>query len=68
MKCIQAIKDTKHSKAGDIKRLSDSEARSKVDMGNWKFVPKSEWKSATRKISTDQILKEHQQSETAKSK
>ena len=58
MKCIQAIKETKYSKVGDIKRVSDQEAKEKVDTKYWKFIPKSEWKG-TKKISTDQILKEH---------
>jgi hypothetical protein len=57
MKCIQAIRETKSSKVGDVKRVSDLEANEKVDTRYWKFVPKSEWKG-TRKISTDQILKE----------
>ena len=58
MKCIQAIKETKYSKVGDIKRVSDQEANEKVDTKYWKFIPKSEWKG-TKKISTDQILKGH---------
>jgi hypothetical protein len=58
MKCIQAIRETKHTKIGDIRRVSDLEANEKVDTKYWKFVAKSEWKG-TRKISTDQILKEH---------
>jgi hypothetical protein len=58
MKCIQAIRETKYSKVGDIKRVSDSEANEKVDTKYWKFIPKSELKG-TKKISTDQILKEH---------
>jgi hypothetical protein len=57
MKCIQAIRETKHTNVGDIKRVSDLEANEKVDTKYWKFVPKSAWKG-TRKISTDQILKE----------
>jgi hypothetical protein len=67
MKCIQAIRETKYAKVGDIKRVSDAEANEKVDTKYWKFVPKSEWKG-TRKISTDQMLKEHAVSEETKSK
>ena len=58
MKCIQAVRETKYAKVGDIKRVSDIEANEKVYTKYWKFVPKSEWKG-TRKISTDQMLKEH---------
>lgn len=49
MKCIQAIKEGKYSTIGEIKRLEDKEANQRVDTGYWKFIPKSEWKSATRK-------------------
>lgn len=67
MKCIQAIRETKYAKVGDIKRVSDVEANEKVDTKYWKFVSKSEWKN-TRKISTDQMLKEHAVNEETKSK
>ena len=49
MKCIKAIKATKYSAVGDIKRVTEIEANEKVDTGYWKFVPKMEWKEATRK-------------------
>lgn len=55
MKCIQAIKETKYAKVGDIKRVSDTEANEKVDTKYWKFIPKSEWKSSTK--STNQETK-----------
>lgn len=67
MKCIQAIKETKYAKVGDIKRVSDTEANEKVDTKYWKFIPKSEWKG-TRKISTDQMLKEHAATEETTNK
>ena len=42
MKCIKNIK------TGDIQRVDDFQADSRV--GNtWQYVPKSEWKAATRK-------------------
>ncbi len=49
MKCIQAIREGKYSKIGDIKRVDDTDAQEKVTSGYWKFIPKSEWKLATRK-------------------
>ena len=49
MKCIKAIKATKYSAVGDIKRVTEVEADEKVSTGYWKFVPKMEWKEATRK-------------------
>lgn len=69
MKCIKAIKETKHIKVGQISRVTDQEADEKVDTKYWKFVPKSEWKS-TKKVSTDQLLREHtnQENENQRSK
>jgi hypothetical protein len=59
MKCIQAIRETKYSSVGDIKRVTEVEADEKVSTGYWKFVPKMEWKLATRKqkveVVNDQI-------------
>jgi hypothetical protein len=49
MKCIQAIRASKYSEIGDIKRIDDIDAQEKVTSGYWKFISKSEWKLATRK-------------------
>jgi hypothetical protein len=49
MKTLKAIKATKHVEVGTIKRVSEKEADSDVRGGYWKYVPKSEWKSETRK-------------------
>lgn len=48
MKCIQATKETKYSKAGEIVRVKDSEANEKVETGYWKFINKSEWKKSIK--------------------
>jgi hypothetical protein len=48
MKCIKVIKETKDNKIGTIRRVTNSEADTKVSSGVWGFIPKSEWKSATR--------------------
>lgn len=48
MKTIQAIKATKNVELGRIKRVDDREADSEVRGGYWKYIPKSEWKAATR--------------------
>jgi len=53
MKCIQAIKETKYSKTGEIKRVTESEADERVSTKYWKFISKSEWKSS-KKIKTEQ--------------
>jgi hypothetical protein len=42
MKCL------KSSKTGNIIRVSDREAYNATS--EWKFIPKSEWKFATRKV------------------
>jgi hypothetical protein len=52
MKCIESIKATKHVEVGEIKRVSDKEADSEVKGGYWKYIPKNEWKLATRKTKT----------------
>lgn len=49
MKCIKAIKATKHTEVGEIRRVDNVEADLKVGSGLWKFIPKVEWKAATRK-------------------
>jgi hypothetical protein len=49
MKCIKAIKGTKHTEVGEIRRVDNVEADLKVGSGLWKFIPKVEWKEATRK-------------------
>jgi hypothetical protein len=41
MKCI------KNNKTGEIKRVDDSTANNMVGK-TWSFIPKSEWKLATR--------------------
>lgn len=42
MKCIVNIKSDK------IKRISDDSAQLAVDSGDWKYVPKKEWKEKVR--------------------
>ena len=55
MKCIKVIKATKDHEVGTIRRVDDKEADSKVGTGYWMFIPKSEWKLATRKPKTVQV-------------
>jgi len=56
MKCIQAIRETKYSSVGDIKRVTEVEADEKVSTGYWKFVPKMEWKLATRSKKVEEAV------------
>lgn len=56
MKCIKAIRATKDVELGTIKRVDDKTANNMVGL-SWAYVPKSEWKLATRKSkqSTEQV-------------
>jgi len=54
MKCIKCIKVAKGYELDEIRRVSDVDADERVKGGYWKFVPKSEWKLATRKPKNDQ--------------
>jgi hypothetical protein len=49
MKCIKCIKVAKGYELDEIRRVSDVDADERVKGGYWKFIPKSEWKLATRK-------------------
>jgi hypothetical protein len=58
MKCIKCIKVAKGYELDEIRRVDDIEADEKVKVGYWKFVPKSEWKLATRKVKVNQVVDE----------
>jgi hypothetical protein len=58
MKCIKCIKVAKGYELDEIRRVDDIEAEEKVKVGYWKFVPKSEWKLATRKVKVNQVVDE----------
>jgi len=48
MKCIKALRASKNIEVGEIKRVDDKTANNMVGL-SWAYVPKSEWKLATRK-------------------
>ena len=56
MKCIKCIKVAKGYELDEIRRVDEIEADEKVKVGYWKFVPKSEWKLATRKVKVNQVV------------
>ena len=56
MKCIKCIKVAKGYELDEIRRVDDIEADEKVKVGYWKFVPKSEWKLATRKVKVVEVV------------
>ena len=55
MKCIKCIRVAKGYEIDEIRRVSDEDADDRVKGGYWKFVPKSEWKLATRKPKSVQV-------------
>jgi hypothetical protein len=59
MKCIKCIKVAKGYQIDEIRRVSDIDADERVKGGYWKFIPKSEWKLATRKpVKTETIIEQ----------
>jgi hypothetical protein len=56
MKCIKAIKPTKHVAVGEIKRVADSSAEISVKDGYWQYVSKSEWKTYSRKQANEPVV------------
>lgn len=57
MKCIKAIRPSKGVEVGDIKRVDDKTAYNMVG-SSWAYIPKSEWKLATRKSKNTEEVKE----------
>ena len=58
MKCIKCIKVAKGYELDEIRRVSDEDADDRVKGGYWKFVPKREWKLATRKVKVNEVVNE----------
>ena len=58
MKCIKCIKVAKGYQIDEIRRVSDEDADERVKGGYWKFIPKSEWKLATRKTKSVQVIEQ----------
>ena len=58
MKCIKCIKVAKGYELDEIRRITDVEADERVKGGYWKFIPKSEWKLATRKTKSVQVIEQ----------
>ena len=61
MKCIKAIKQTKHYDLGEIRRTDDIDAEEKVSSGIWMYIQKSEWKMATRKPKEEVVAQVNDQ-------
>ncbi len=56
MKCIKCIKVAKGYDLDEVRRVSDIDADERVKGGYWKFVPKREWKAATRKVKAVEVV------------
>jgi hypothetical protein len=48
MKCIKCIRQTKTYDLGEIRRTDDIDAEQKVKSGNFKYIPKTEWKGSVK--------------------
>jgi hypothetical protein len=64
MKTIKAIKESKYSKEGDLKRVTDKDADVKVQSGYWMYVPKKEWKDYNKSLMEEK--KSNEKTETLK--
>lgn len=58
MKCIKSIKPTKNTEVGQIVRINDIEAESKVKTGYWAYVTKSEWKLSRGKKAVEKATEQ----------
>ena len=63
MKCIKCIKVAKGYELDEVRRIADIDADEKVKGGYWKFVPKSEWKLATRKVKVNEVVNTNEPTE-----
>ena len=63
MKCIKCIKVAKGYNLDEIRRVDDIDADERVKGGYWKFVPKSEWKLATRKVKVNEVVNTNEPTE-----
>lgn len=61
MKCL------KNEKTGNIIRVTDTQAYNMVG-STWSYVPKSEWKTAVRKVTEKQETEETKKEETVSEK
>jgi hypothetical protein len=65
MKAIKSIKKTKEVELGEIRRVDDKTAHNMV--GNlWQYISKSEWKNATRVVSSEEPVKMKKNEKTSK--
>ena len=65
MKCIKALRASKDVEVGDIKRVDDRTAYNMVG-SSWDYIPKSEWKLATRKSQPAEQVSDHESEQIEK--
>jgi hypothetical protein len=65
MKAIKSIKKTKEVELGEIRRVDDKTAHNMVGY-LWLYISKSEWKNATRVVSSEEPVKMKKNEKTSK--
>lgn len=68
MKCIKAVINIGRYKVGDVIRVTDKDADLRVSTGDWKFVPKSEFKSSETKEVIHEVKEESKKKKSKKEK
>jgi hypothetical protein len=58
MKCIKSIKALKNTEIGEILRIDDVEAESKVKTGYWSYISKTEWRLSRGKKVVEKTTEE----------
>jgi hypothetical protein len=68
MKCIKALTNTGPYKQGHLLRVTNKDADLRVSTGDWKFIPKSEFKGSDVKEVIHQVEEEPKKKKTKKEK
>ena len=66
MKCIKAVNNIGRYKKGDILRVTDKDADRRVSVGNWIFIPKSEFKGSDNKEVIHEVVEESKKKKSKK--
>ena len=68
MKCIKAVTNIGRYKKGDILRVTDKEGDRRVSIGDWMFIPKSEFKGSDNKEVINEVVEETKKKKSKKEK
>ena len=61
MKCIKCIKVAKGYELDEVRRINDIDAEQKVKSGNFKYIPKTEWKGSKGSVKVEVAEGENEQ-------